>query len=146
MKISDLAECAIWLDGTETDSMLAQWKADCAYLMARSHDPVMHLGPVNFEIKRPGQERVPQVPDHLQGPDVRLLIATAEVLGFEVVRKGSFVDSLGKADLSRLRNATRREHGKRGHLTGAQCDQIIERLGPVAAAETARRGVSGLLH
>lgn len=113
--------------------------------MAHSNDPVMRLGPLSFEIKRLGQERVPQVPSHLQGPDVRLLIATAEVLGFEVLRTGSFVDSLDKGDLAKLRNATRREHGKRGHLTSEQCDQIIERLGPVAAAETVRRGVSGQL-
>lgn len=140
MKPGDLAECAIWLDGTETLAMLRQWKADVSYMMAHGHDPVLKLGPVSFELKHPGQDRVPQVPDHLQGPDVRLLIATAEVQGFEIKRAGSFVSELGKRDLARLRAATRREHGK---LSDEQCDQIIERLGPVAAAETVRRGVNG---
>lgn len=145
MKPGDTAECAIWLDGTETEDMLRQWKADCSYLMSHSYDPVLRLGPVSFEIKRPGEDRVPQVPDHLQGPDVRLLIASADVFGHEIARKTSFVDQLDRRDLQRLRTATRREHGKRGHLTDAMCDQIIERLGPVAAAENVRRGMNGQL-
>ena len=140
MKIGDLAECAIWIDGTESDAMLRQWKADCAYLMSHSHDPVLRLGPVSFEIKWPGQDRVPQVPDQIAGPDVRLLVASAEVLGFEIARKASFLDELGKRDLTRLRAITRRQHGKRGHLTDEMCDKIIEQLGPVSAAETVRRG------
>jgi hypothetical protein len=139
MKPGDLAECAIWLDGTESDAMLKQWKADCSYLMSHSGDPVLRLGPVNFELKRPGQERVPQVPDHLHGPDVRLLIATAEVLGFEPVRKASFLSELSPRDLQRLRTATRNTH--RGPLSDDMCDQIIERMGPISAA----RGVNGQL-
>lgn len=131
MKIGDLAECAIWLEGTESEAMLAQWAKDCPYMMAHSQEPVLRLGPVDFEIKRPGQDRVPPVPDHIKGPDVRLLVATAEVLGFEPVRKQSFLNELGEADLMRLRKATRKAHGR--ELPDAVCDQLIERLGPVAA-------------
>jgi hypothetical protein len=87
MKLGDLAEYAIWVDGTETEQMLRQWKADCGFMMASSHEPKLKLGPVAFEIKKPGEDRVPKVPDRLTGPDVRLLVATAEVLGLRPSRR-----------------------------------------------------------
>ena len=131
MKLGDLVECAIWLDGTETVEMLRQWKVDCPYMMANEHEPKLRLGPLLFELKRPGEDRVPLVPDRLQGPDVRLLVATAEVIGFEVAKQASFLGELSEADLVRLRKATRRAHGR--NLPDSVCDQIIERIGPVAA-------------
>lgn len=130
----DPVECAIWITGTESDEHLRQWKADVVYLMSRSRGEAhLRLGPVTFEIKRPGEDRVPQVPDHISGPDVRLLVATAEVLGFETTKRATFVDELSAKDLERLRTATRRQHGRRGELTDAMCDQIINQMGPVSA-------------
>lgn len=139
MKIGDLAEYAIWVDGTESEQMLRQWKSDCAYVMAHSHEPALKLGPLSFEIKQPGDDRVPPVPDRISGPSARLLVATAEVLGFEVVAKDSFVAGLDKRDLSKLRKATREAQGR--HLPDAICDQIIERMGPVAAGAVAERAL-----
>lgn len=136
MKIGDLVECAVWLEGTESDAMLKQWATDCPYMMANSQEPALKLGPVEFEIKRPGQDRVPPVPDHIKGPDVRLLVGSAVVLGFEPVKKQSFLNELSEADLVRLRKATRKAHGRK--LPDAVCDQIIERLGPVAATQDMR--------
>lgn len=133
MILGDLAECAIWIDGTETEAMLRQWRADVGYLMANGHEPKLVLGPIDFEIKWPGQDRVPQVPDRISGPDVRLLIATAEVVGFETAKRATFVDDLSEADLRKLRGITRRKLGHKGPMTDAQCDQLIDRLGPVAA-------------
>jgi hypothetical protein len=135
MKIGDLAECAIWLDGTESEAMLKQWATDCPYVMASSQEPKLKLGPVAFEIKRPGEDRVPQVPGHVKGPEVRLLVATAEVIGFERPAP-SFLNELSEADLVKLRAATRKAHGKK--LPDSVCDQIIERLGPVAATQDMR--------
>ncbi len=131
MKIGELTECAIWIDGTESEAALRQWKIDCSFMMANAQEPRLKLGPVTFEIKRPGEDRVPQVPDHIAGPNVRLLIATAEVVGFEPLHRESFLNELSEADLMRLRKATRKAHGKT--LPDGVCDQIIERLGPVAA-------------
>ncbi len=131
MKIGELTERAIWIDGTESEAALRQWKVDCAFMMASAQEPRLKLGPVTFEIKRPGEDRVPPVPAHITGPDVRLLVATAEVVGFEPVHRGSFLNELSEADLVRLRKATRKVHGKK--LPDGVCDQIIERLGPVAA-------------
>lgn len=133
MILGDLAECAIWITGEESEAMLRQWRADVGYLISNGHEPALKLGPLSFEIKQPGQDRVPQVPDHISGPDVRLLIATAEVLGFEDVHKASFVGDLSEADLRKLRGITRRKLGHKGPMTDAQCDQVIDRLGPVAA-------------
>lgn len=135
MKLGDLAECAVWIDGTETTDHLKQWKTDCSYIMANGHDPVLKLGPVSFEIKYPGQDRVPPVPDRIKGPDVRLLIATAEVVGFEIKRAYSFVSDLDKGTLARLRAVTRKQMKR--VLTDDQCDQIIERVGPGAAVSQA---------
>lgn len=139
MKLGDLAEYAIWVDGTETEQMLRQWKADCGFMMVQSQEPALKLGPLSFEIKQPGEDRVPQVPDRISGPDVRLLVATAEVLGFETVKAESFIDGLDKRDLSKLRKATREAQGR--HLPDAICDQIIDRMGPVAAGALAERAL-----
>lgn len=139
MKIGDLAECAIWLDGTETEEMLRQWRVDCPFMMAQAHDPVLRLGPVSFEIKRPGEDRVSPVPDRIKGPDVRLLVATAEVVGLETVKAESFVSGLDKRDLIRLRKATRAAHGR--NYPDAICDQIIERMGPVTAGAMAQKAL-----
>lgn len=130
MIVGDLAEYAIWIDGTESEAMLRQWKADVAFMMSQAHEPKLELGPVRFEIKYPGEDRVPQVPDHLQG-DVRLLVAFAEVLGFETTKRTSFLDEIEERDLVKLRKATRRQYGQ---LSDEQCDQLIERLGPSVAA------------
>lgn len=140
MTIGDLAEYAIWVDGTESEQMLRQWKADCGFMMAQSHEPALELGPLSFEIKQPGEDRVPSVPDRIKGPNVRLLVATAEVLGFEAVKPASsFVDHLSAADLMRLRKATRNVQGR--DLPDAICDQIIDRMGPVAAGALAERAL-----
>lgn len=139
MKLGDLAEYAIWVDGTETEQMLRQWKADCAHMMASSQEPALKLGPLSFEIKKPGEDRVPAVPDRIKGPNVRLLVATAEVLGFQAVQTESFIAGLDKGDLSRLRKATREAQGR--HLPDAICDQIIDRMGPVAAGALAERAL-----
>jgi hypothetical protein len=131
MKLGDLAECAVWIDGTESEAMLRQWKTDCSFMMASSQEPRLKLGPISFDIKRPGEDRVPPVPERISGPSVRLLVATAEVLGFETVKAESFVSELSEADLVRMRKATRKAHGR--NLPDNVCDQIIDRLGPVAA-------------
>lgn len=56
---------------------------------------------------KPGDERVPGVPDHIQGQDVRLLVGEALVLGRKTVLKlNSFLNDLDPKDLTRLRQIT----------------------------------------
>jgi hypothetical protein len=103
--------------------------------------------------KKPGDDRVPPVPEHVSGPDVRLLIAEAKVFCRlpHIVAPGSFLLELDGPDLRRLRELTRRAHGRCNPqapvLSDAECDSVIEELGPEAAREEVRRAVdSGTVH
>lgn len=150
MKIGDTAECAIWLDGRETPEMVRQWRTDSVFLMERSRGEVLQLGPPRFAIKRPGDDRCPPVPSHISGPDVRLLVAEADVVGNRPkVARAGFLGELDKRDLSRLRAVTRRSFAKqypgRPMLSNEQCDAFIEHMGPLAAANAAREAVDGKL-
>src|SRR6266567_3136146 len=129
-KVGDVLELAIWLAGTETPEMVCQWKHDSAYLIARSSGPlVAKLAPVEFEIKRPGEDRVPPVPHGISGPDVRLLIASSSIVGFEAVPEGAgFIAELDPRDLKRMRRITRKAHRDNNpgapRLSDAVCDEL----------------------
>lgn len=147
MKPGEVLETAIWLDGTETTELIARYKEDCHECIRLAADEHKVLfSPIEFTEKKPGEDRVPPVPGHIHGPDVRLLIAEAMVLCHapQIITR-SFLMDLDPKDLERLRQITRRVHAKdrpRGALlTDAQCDAIIEEIGPQAAYETVRKAV-----
>lgn len=148
-KTGDVLELAIWLDGTETPGMVRQWKHDSAYMIARSSGPqVAKISPVEFEIKRPGDDRVPPVPDDISGPDVRLLVASAYIIAFETVPEGAgFIAELDPKDLKRMRKITRKTHRDNNpgapRLSDAVCDELIRRVGPGAALGALREAVDG---
>src|SRR3990167_11391615 len=129
MKPGDIAELSIWLDGTETE---------------QQHG--VTLGPIEFTVKRPGDDRVPQVPSHIEGPDVRLLVGEAKVVyapQYTIQPSTAFVADLDKDDLLKLRVMTRRAHARThpgDRLSDKHCDAIIERLGPDVAVQTLRGG------
>ena len=143
LRIGDLIECAIWLSGVETEAEIKRWMdIDCPAALrgiVMQEDTKLEIGPVLFELKRPGDERVPQVPKHIAGPHVRLLVAEAFVVGLKLVRTTTFLQCLDDGDLARLRAVTRRHHAKlgMGELSDAECDRIIEKLGPGSAAQAA---------
>ena len=58
MQLGEVAEIAMWADGRETTDEL-----------------------------RPGEGRSPKVPKHISGPNVRLIVGEATVMGFRA--KGS---------------------------------------------------------
>ena len=146
LKAGDVVEFAIWLTGAETERELQHWKTVVipkvhADTIAQHH---VELSPFSFTEKKPGTERVPPVPDHVKGPDVRLLVAEAKVgrsTRKEIVRASGFVHDLTKDDLAKLRKITRRAH-RRTHpgdvLSDKAADQVIEYLGPEAAVKTLR--------
>lgn len=143
MKAGDIAEVAIWMTGTETPEHLHHWKTVICRTIAEEAERQHHvtLGPWTFAEKRPGEDRVPPVPDHVHGPDVRLLVAEAKIgPGRPVILKESgFVADLDKNDLERLRIITRRVHARKApgdRLSDRHCDQIIEALGPETAVKT----------
>lgn len=139
MNLGDVIESGIWLTGDEPQELKVRYKQDVTQAiddLCREHN-VLH-GPVQWIEKKPGEDRVPEVPDHIQGSNVRLLIAEAEVTEYApITSQGSFVANLEKKDLLRLRAITRR--AAKTLLTDQDCDDIIEQLGPDAALETLRR-------
>ena len=148
MRPGEPVECAIWLSGTETAEQIERWKTqDCADIARRTEEVYgVRLGPWKFETKRPGEDRVPPVPDHINGPDVQLLVGVALVAYGKprIEHETGFVADLDKDDLKKLRALTRRARAKAGHppLTNRQCDQIIEALGPKVALKELRRSVN----
>lgn len=136
MKPGDRCEIAIWLDGTETLELIQRWKEDVreqANLFEQNLN--VTIGPFEFNMKRPGEERVPQVPEHVSGPDVRLLVAEADVTAghFTIWKATGFVHDLTQPDLERLRKITRHAHALAhpgDKLDDQHCDSIIEQLGP----------------
>jgi hypothetical protein len=150
MKAGQVAEIAIWLTGEETPEQIARWKTEeCDKIMRRTEQQYgVLIGPVTFMVKRPGEDRVPKVPDHVHGPDVRLLVGEAlvfERVTYTIRPATGFVHDLTKDDLEKLRRITRRAHRRAypgDRLSDAQCDAIIESLGPDTAVKTLRDGAA----
>lgn len=143
MELGDVIESAIWITGDESHTTRERYKQDVRYCIDKlcTEEGFDH-GPVVFIEKRPGDDRVPEVPDHVQGSRVRLLVAEAQITGDLVINsKGSFVANLDRKDLLRLRQLTRNQWMKthKGQtLSDSECDGYIEMYGPEAAIETLR--------
>lgn len=139
LTLGEVIESAIWITGDESHELRKRYEADVTLAIAdlcREHG-VIH-GPIQWREKRPGTDRVPEVPDHIQGSRVRLLVAEATVT--ELVpqsSQGSFIANLEKKDLDRLRALTRK--AAKQNLSNEQCDAVIESIGPEAAIDTLRR-------
>lgn len=146
MKIGDSIESAIWITGDESQSIRKQYEQDVQQAIDDlcAEEGFEH-GPVSFTEKRPGDDRVPPVPDHIQGSRVRLLVAESIITGTAIpTSHGSFVANLENKDLLRLRLITRRT--SKIPLTDEECDKIIEEIGPEAAVETLRKNVGISVH
>lgn len=137
MKEGDVVESAIWLTGEETEEQRMAYEYQvCGAISMLCRENGFFSGPVQFVEKRPGDARVPDVPEHIHGDRVRLLIAEATVVAeVPVTLEGSFVNNLSPADLERLRAITRK-HSFPEMLSDSQCDKIIEDYGPRAALAT----------
>lgn len=93
-------------------------------------------GSIDFDILKPGDDRVPEVPRWLEQVHKvvpRLLVVTASVSPRVVESQGDMTTELDTTDLTILRGITRRQHRKAnpeaGPLTDQQCDKIIDELG-----------------
>ncbi|MDO8683699.1 MAG: hypothetical protein Q7N50_09490 [Armatimonadota bacterium] len=143
MKVGDLIESAIWITGDENPEIRKRYENDvCDAIHQTCFDDGFDHGPVVFTEKRPEQDRVPEVPDHVQGSRVRLLVAEAQIIGARVINsEGSFIANLDKKDLVRLRIITRTawlKYHPNHVLNDGECDKYIELIGPEAAVETLR--------
>lgn len=153
-KPGEIIETAIWLSGQETAEDLTRFAHDVRNALdeAAAAAGVVITDP-HALTKYPGDERVPEVPDHISGPDVRLLVIEALVTGYAQADNDNFtVNELEPDDLARLRRITRGRYEEmmrmRGldppALTDRQCDTIINDAGPEAAMGSLRDDVKVL--
>ncbi len=169
MKAGEVLELSIWLCGTETDEMLAHYQRDVipGVLKDSAKKAGVLIAPSTFEVKRPGEERVPPVPKWLEDriaehgrravtiPGVLasdhpveapvLLVAEARVLGpAPDFSARSFLADLSPLDLKKLRAITKRSwlenNPSAGPLTDSEADAIIEKHGPDAAYQVTIEG------
>ncbi|KKK73777.1 hypothetical protein LCGC14_2890380 [marine sediment metagenome] len=148
----DVLEVAIWMTGEEPDHLKGRFERDLWTNFASMADAEnVIIGPLMMTEKRPGEHRVPVVPDNVHGPDVRLLVGEAAVVGYTPVEaEGCFVADLEPRDLERLRTILRRVHqaynpGK-PELTTEKCDEYININGPDAALAALREQVGVKVH
>ena len=142
MKLGDVVESAIWATGEESPDMRARYELDVRSAIGYlCYSKGFVPGPVTFVEKRPEEDKVPDVPEHVSGQRVRLLVGEAIVVEKRVVSpSGSFVANLEYQDLVRLRTIIRREALVNGlAMSDSECDSIIEQIGPEAAVETLRQ-------
>lgn len=146
MKKDDRVEVSIWLNGEETEEHLRRWKTEQVPMLFQraAQDNNVVISEPAFTILYPGQDRVPPVPDHIRGIDVRLLLAEATVLSERPVAlkaQPGFVYDLTTEDLARLRKITRtalRKEHPGMTFNNFQVDAVIEYLGPDVAVKTLR--------
>ena len=142
MRIGNVIESAVWITGDEPLTLRKRYECDVGNaITCLCEENGFEHGPVKYIEKRPGDDRVPDVPEHIQGSRVRLLVAEAEIVGKKpLASAGSFVANLEKKDLDRLRAITRRKWAEHHWiaLTDEQCDDCIDELGPEAALDTLR--------
>lgn len=128
-RVGEVIETAIWITGEESPEDRKKYEHDVARAIdyfCYQHD--FTHGPVVFTEKHPMDDRVPEVPDHIQGQRVRLLVAESVLLA----GRGSFVANLEFEDLKKLRSIIR----KYRNLTDEECDEMIEELGVQTVMDT----------
>jgi hypothetical protein len=147
MNIGDYIESAIWITGDEPQELRVRYEKDVTEAIDYfCHEHKFIHSPITFIEKLPGADRVPPVPDHIQGSRVRLLVAESLIEAqLPDTPIGSFVANLDKKDLDRLRKITRRVYAKNygRRLNDLECDEVIEETGPEAALDTLRRHIDG---
>jgi len=150
MRIGDIVGVALWITGEESHELRRNIEMDLSLEIENACGPWL-CGPIIFTEKKPGEDRVPPVPNHIHGNAIKLLVAEANIIAPKpVTSTGSFTANLEIKDLVRLRQITRNLiHRTQGIvLSDAECDEIIDNLGPEVALDSLRKHVKpfGLLH
>lgn len=135
----DEIEVSIWLNGTEPQAMIDHFSRESApahLLLEAHHEGYDIQDEIKIEFKPATDDRVPDVPPHIEGPNIRLLVVTATVM-FRP-NPSHFVNELEPKDLRKLqkitRRAYRRTYPERQLLTDKQANTIINDLGPEVGA------------
>lgn len=146
MKPGDNLEWALWYNATEhpvdpistcRDTIEEMMDVSC-----KKHN--LTHGKVTFEILKPGEDRVPEVPNWLEqqkGSMPRLIVVHS--VAEEIIKSNTgILGDLDKKDIARLRLATRRihkqYHPKAEELSDQECDYIIDQMGIEVVMEQLR--------
>lgn len=151
IKPGDTLEAAVWLDGRESNCQVKRFIDDAVAGMMKQVEEAGHrllAEAVQLSVKRPGEDRVPEVPDHIQGDDVRLLVIEALVIPSKqaaIANESRFAADLEPDDFRRLCKITRKAYKEfmphiKKPLTEAQCATIINDIGPEAARDALKSG------
>lgn len=135
MRVGDVVETAIWLDGRESKEQRSAFEREVTDVidLTCQNNGFIH-GEVRFTLKHPYDDRVPEVPEHIKGTQARLLVAEADIIAKAIESRSTFISNLEKKDLQALRKITKQVYLKKGHLLNdGQADQVIEILGPETA-------------
>ena len=158
MKPGEILEVGMWLAGTETADEINHYVDTLAREALRqgAAERGFDIAPeLTVEFKAPNEDRVPEVPDGVQGPKVTFLVVEAQVIDsvLSATPSSLFAADLEPDDLRRLRKITRRAYKEAmphmPRLSDGQCSTIINDLGPDAAELALKRGeanLSGVLH
>ncbi len=143
-RIGDILEFAFWVTGEETEeeihAMAEQADKRMSDVMRDDNIMLAKCGVVELKM---GDERLPELPNHIHGPDVRCLIFEARVLlDLPAPSKSRFADELEKDDFRRLsvinQTAYSRLFPNAPPLTHGQQKTIINGIGEEAVLDVLR--------
>lgn len=146
-KVGDTLEVALWFNAEHSvEEENARTGIYNAFLITEDKHE-LEVGPVQFEVLAPGDERVPEPPSHFSGTP-KLMLGFAEVVKLtpSIGADVGFTHDLEPDDLDKLRQATQRAYfaNRRGQkvppLTNEQLDTIINEVGPEVALKSLQRG------
>lgn len=149
MKHGEPVESAFWLDGTEDEELLKGIKGKIVNkLLEQANKHNLTVGKVHFEELDPLSDRVPAVPDHIQGPNVRLLVGWS-LAQYKPMYGPKYdtphMDDLTKESRQRLREKTKemyaKKHPNEPPLTDKEADVFAEQLFPRTAAAELKEAI-----
>jgi hypothetical protein len=142
--IGDIIEWTYWLTGEETQEEIADFTS-CTQMAfyAFEQDENVMLSKPEASVLHPGDPRVPEVPEHIHGSNVQLLVFESRViLHLPGPKLSRFADELEKDDFNRLAKITREHYTRRfprsPRLSDGQVRTVINDLGEEVALETLR--------
>jgi len=146
-QIGDTLEMAIWYNDQHPQEYANAVKGIYLALTKTEEKYGLRLGPVDFEVLDPGDERVPK-PDPKFSGTPKLLVGFAAVVKLVPVTIGEdigFTEDLDNEALQRLRGVTQGAYLKgkppdHPPLTDEQLDTIINEVGPEVALKTLHSG------
>jgi len=138
MNIGSEIEAAIWYDAGNCIDPVNDFGdsiKEGISQMCLKHSVV--CGGTEYEVLKPGDDRVPRVPKWLEkidGSIPRLLVARTRIIATASVQNSiGIIGDLDHKDVMRLRALTRMKYQQlnpgSGKLTDQQCDEIIDTLG-----------------